>query len=358
MVTTLEYISAGVVSAICIKMYGHFYRNRNEKKGMNDKVHDNDGNPIPEVDIICDVTNNFGKYYVKEVVNKKHIIGIIPVYKSYNKEYINMSRFNDFMAELFVFINLRNGKLILASEDNSVNDYFQTNLENNFKESDDNSSDNGSNAENVLLASCIIVNEKVSLVVCVIDYETDLEKQLDFFLTNKKNNLYVIINNIFINNIKYNKFKNNEIVEKDYSLNKKKENHPMYTFFPFLKLLNIRKEYLKDLYLLMQIHMNNFIYFYKMLGNSQYSETYLNGYMSDNVINTKIYNSLMDIYHNLIFEAIKKDNKNINLKKMYTPNSPKCDYTQMVKLTLMKLESNQLLFYIYNIYSYIYNNLI
>ncbi|GAB66498.1 hypothetical protein PCYB_092830 [Plasmodium cynomolgi strain B] len=333
MTGTIECISIGIISLLFIKIYALFYKTQNEKDVKEKQDAGGAGaagdcsspEPNVKVDIICDITNNFGRHYVKEVIKRKNIIGIIPVYKNYNKEYLDISIFNSFMAQLFNFLNMRNGKLILANEDNCVINFLHKELD--MEESDD-------DEEEILLASCIIINEKVSIIVCVINYEADMEKQLNFFIGKKKKDIFVIINNLFLSN------KNGIVKEK--MKNKGCKN----------------KEYLTDFYSIIQINMKNFCYFYKRLGNNSFSETYLNGYMYDNLVNTKIYNSLMDMYHDLISEAIKKDNKKINMKKFYTFYGEKCDYTKIVKFTLMKLENNMLLFYIYDIYSYVYYQLI
>ncbi|CAI7720506.1 conserved Plasmodium protein, unknown function [Plasmodium vivax] len=369
MTGTIECISIGIISLLFIKIYAFFYKTQNEK----DVKEKQDGGaagaagaagdgsspePNVKVDIICDITNNFGRHYVKEVIKRKNVIGIIPVYKNYNKEYLDISTFNGFMAQLFNFLNMRNGKLILANEDNCVVNFLQKELD--MEESDD-------DEEEILLASCIIINEKVSIIVCVINYEADMEKQLNLFIGKKKKDIFVIINNLFLSNkngivkekMKNKGCKNVELLDKKGSLTPgEEEGREMTSFFSFFDFFNVKKEYLTDFYSIIQINMKNFCYFYKRLGNNSFSETYLNGYMYDNLVNTKIYNSLMDMYHDLISEAIKKDNKKINMKKFYTFYGEKCDYTKIVKFTLMKLENNMLLFYIYDIYSYVYYQLI
>ncbi|SBT35272.1 conserved Plasmodium protein, unknown function [Plasmodium ovale wallikeri] len=356
MTGTLECISIGIISILFIKIYTFFYKNKNIKTKQ-------DGGrtssaPNFNVDIICDITNNFGKYYAKEVVKKKYIVGIIPVFKSYNKEYEDVSRFNAFMAQLFNFLNMRNGKLILASEDNCIINFLHNTTHAKKEEDDDHDGESEEeDYDKMLLASCIIINEKVSIVVCVINYETEIEKQLEYFLRNKKKDLFVIINNLFLNNnIKDKGCKNVELFEKKYKCTE--EGGEISNVVFFFDFFNVKKEYLTNLYSIIQINIKNFTYFYKLLGNNKLSETYLIGYMYDNLVNAKIYNSIMDMYHDIISEAIKKDNKKISMKKFYTFYGQKCDYRKIVKFTLMKLENNMLLFYIYDIYSYIYYHLI
>ncbi|GAW80991.1 hypothetical protein, conserved [Plasmodium gonderi] len=360
MTGTIECISVGLISLLLIKIYTLFYKKQNEKDVKTKQNGGNHGDCTSsesnlKVDIICDITNNFGRHYVKEVIKKKNVIGIIPVYKNYNMEYEDICVFNGFMAQLFNFLNIRNGKLILANEDNCVLNFLHKEFDMVENDNDDN--------EEILLASCIIINEKVSIIVCVVNYETNVEKQLDLFIGNKKKDLFVITNNLFLNNknniIKEKKgCKNAELVEKNCSLTQGEEYGEISNFFSFFDFFKIKKEHLNDFYSIIQINMKNFCYFYKLMGNNSFPETYLNGYMYDNLTNTKIYNSLMDMYHDLIAEAVKKDNKKINMKKFYTFYGEKCDYSKIVKFTLMKLENNILLFYIYDIYSYIYYRLI
>ncbi|KAI4838343.1 hypothetical protein MKS88_002820 [Plasmodium brasilianum] len=359
----LECISVGIISLLFIKIYALFCKNKNEIR-VNLKTKQDGkclGSLNLHVDIICDITNNFGKYYAKEAIKKKYIIGIIPVYKTYNKEYEDINRFNEFMAELFKFLNMRNGKLILASEDNCIVNFLHTELksEEEKEEREDKVEAENYYDDNILLGSCIIINEKVSVVVCVIKYEKEIEKQLHFFLRNKKKGMFVIVNNIFLNNnIKKDdkRFKNMEILEKKCSLIQQGDSD-INNFLSFFDFFNVKKEYLNDIYSIIQINMKNFTYFYKLLGNYVTAETYLNGYMYGNLVDTKIYNSLMDIYYDVISEAIKKDNKKIHMKKFYTFYGQKCDYRKIVKFTLMRLENN-ILFYIYDIYFYIYYQLI
>ncbi|KJP87662.1 hypothetical protein AK88_02690 [Plasmodium fragile] len=366
MTGTIECISIGIISLLFIKIYTFFYKSPNVQDVKEKQDADGAGaagdSSSPKsnvkVDVICDITNNFGRHYVKEVVGRKNVIGIIPVYKNYNKEYLDISAFNGFMAQLFNFLNMRNGKLILANEDNCVVNFLQKELD--MEES-------GDSEEDILLASCIIINDKVSIIVCVINYEAEMEKQLNLFIGKKKKDIFVIINNLFLinkNDIVKEKMRNKgcknvELLDKKNSLTPEvEEGSEMTSFFSFFDFFNIKKEYLTDFYSIIQINMKNFCYFYKRLGNNSFSETYLNGYMYDSFVDTKIYNSLMDMYHDLISEAIKKDNKKINMKKFYTFYGEKCDYNKIVKFTLMKLENNMLLFYIYDIYSYVYYQLI
>ncbi|CAA9988247.1 conserved Plasmodium protein, unknown function [Plasmodium knowlesi strain H] len=367
MTGTIECISIGLISLLFIKIYALFYKTQNERENVEGKQDAgrtgatggcSSSESNVKVDIICDITNNFGRHYVKEVIRRKNVIGIIPVYKNYNKEYLDISKFNSFMAQLFNFLNMRNGKLILANEDNCVINFLHKEL---------NMEENDNDEEEILLASCIIINDKVSIIVCVINYEADMEKQLNLFIGKKKKDIFVIINNLFLSNkndivkekIKNKSCKNVELLDRKSSLTPgTEEGCEMTSFFSFFDFFNIKKEFLTDFYSIIQINMKNFCYFYKRLGNNSFSETYLNGYMYDNLVDTKIYNSLMDMYHDLISEAIKKDKKKINMRKFYTFYGEECDYNKIVKFTLMKLENNMLLFYIYDIYSYVYYQLI
>ncbi|KYN98864.1 hypothetical protein PGSY75_1122300 [Plasmodium gaboni] len=347
---TFECISVALVSLFFIKILAYIYKQKCEKdhSKVNKGKENKNSTMNVKVDIVCDITNSFGKYYAKEVLKKKNLLGIIPVYKSYNKEYENVDKFNGFMAEFFKFLDLKNGKVILASDNNCINNYINpiSKIEDTENENDE---------EDILLASCIIY-EKILIIVCVINYDMDIEKQLDYFLKNQKNDLLIVINNLFLNsNLKDEKnYKNMELLEKKCSLLPKGDVNNLLSFLDFM---NIQKGCINDLYSIIQINMKNFQYFYKLLGNTT-SGTFLNGHVYDNFMSTNLYNSLMDIYHDLISETIKKDKKKINIKKFYTFYCVKCDYKKIVKLSLMKLENNFFLFYIYNIYSYIYYQLI
>ncbi|CXI43617.1 conserved Plasmodium protein, unknown function [Plasmodium berghei] len=337
---TFEYIYIGIISVLLLKICASFYKNKNERSNITSKKYCGSTNSVSKstIHIICDITNSFGKYYVANFSTQKYIVGIIPIYKSYNKEYEDVSNFNAFMANLFNFLNLRNGKVILASEDNCILNFIQNTIEIN----DEN--------DEVLLASCIINNDKVSVVVCCINYEKEMDK-LDLFLRDKERENYVVINNLFINNninIKNENFEHIESLEK---MPLTQECNDISNLPSFLNFFNVNKNCLNDFYSFMQINIKNYIYVYKLLGNNAYPETFLNIYIDNNHRNTKIYNSTIDICHVLISEAIKKNEKNIIMKKFY----PFCcqNYNQMTKYAYMKLENN-MSFYFYKTYFYLY----
>ncbi|CRG96271.1 conserved Plasmodium protein, unknown function [Plasmodium gallinaceum] len=340
MIGTFECISIVIISLFFIKIYKHFNKKKIGKDDLTIGKHGTVSlSSNLKVDIICDITNNFGKYYAKEAIKKKNIVCIIPVHKNYNKEYENVDNFNEFMAEFFKFLDIKNGKLILASENNCLNDYLHITPE---YEDDD----------QIILASCII-NKNISIIVCVINYDKDIENQLDYYLKNKKIDFCAVINNLFLNNINYSRDENIEVIGEKCSFIPNGEFNDLFNFFGFM---NVKKEFLLDLYSIILINTKNYMYFYKILGNLN-SGTFLNAHIYDNLTYSNIYNSLMDIHHNLICEKAKKDKK-IQVKKFYTFCCLKCDYKKIVKFTLMKLENNLFLFYFYNIYSYFYCQLV
>ncbi|CAD2091592.1 conserved Plasmodium protein, unknown function [Plasmodium vinckei brucechwatti] len=336
------YVYIGILSALLLKICVSFYKNQNDRSNITSKKYDGSTNLVSKstIHIICDITNNFGKYYVANFATQKYIVGIIPIYKSYNKEYEDVSNFNAFMARFFNFLNLRNGKVILASEDNCVLNFIQNTIEIN----DEN--------DEILLASCIISNGKVSVVVCGINYEKGMDK-LDLFLRDKEQESYVVINNLFINNnvnMQNENLKHIELLEKIPST---QECNDISDLSSFLNFFNVNKDCLNDFYSFMHINIKNYIYFYKLLGNNAYPETVLNIYMHDSHTSAKIYNSIIYMYHALICEAIKKDEKNIMMKKFYPLYFQSHNYNQMTKYAYMKLENN-MLFYFYKSYLYLY----
>ncbi|CRH00091.1 conserved Plasmodium protein, unknown function [Plasmodium relictum] len=340
MIGTLEFIFIVIISLFFIKIYKYFYKKKYEKDNFPSKKFEITClSSNLKVDIICDITNNFGKYYAKEAIKKKNIVCIIPVHKTHNKKYENVDNFNEFMAEFFKFLDIKNGKLILASENNCLYDYLQIS-----PEDDD---------DDILLASCII-NKNISIIVCVINYDKEIENQLDYYLKNKKNNICAFINNLFLKNINDLRDENVELRGKKCPLISNREFSDLLELFDFM---NVKKDYLLDFYSIMLINMKNFSYFYKHLGNLS-SGTFLNAHIYDNFIYSNIYNSLMDIYHNLICEKVKKDKKKIYVKKFYAFYCLKYDYKKMVKFASMKLKNNLFLFYFYNIYYYIYYQLV
>lgn len=373
-----------VVCSIVFKVLFNIYMNDEKERYTtpSNKLRSIRGYPFASFDVICDITNDFGKYYAKEALNKKSMICIIPVYGNYNKEYEDVNKFNDFVTRFVSFLKLTNGKVALSSE----NDFHSDDTGTSFGED---SEEEKEKEKDIQFIRSLIYNERSSITVCVVNYNNRLvaEKQLNKYLINKKNYISTIVNNLFlyrsddcVRHGKENMSKNcdekdmstrNDINKEhmecngfdDVSHSKNTHKHLLNTneFYAstdnleqFLNHLNMNHELLSRLYFHINIHMTNFSYFYPFMEKSN-GGTFFNIYIHGDSSFSNIYNPLIDIYHNLIFEKIQKDRKKIKVKKFYAFVNTECNHKKIVTLALNKLENNfPIINAYYRLYEFLY----
>lgn len=368
MIGVIEVIIT-IICSIVFKVLFNIYMNdeRESYKTPSNKIRSIRGYPLTCFDVICDITNDFGKYYAKEALNKKSMICIIPVYGNYNKEYEDVNKFNDFVTRFVSFLKLTNGKVALSSE----NDFHSDDTGTSFGEE---SEEETEKEKEIQYIRSLIYNERSSITVCVVNYnETQVaEKQLNKYLMNKKNYISTIVNNLFLykyddrlSHDKENMSRNCDETEMSNRNDKNKENVECNDFDDgihdkntnkdlmntnelctgtanlkqFLNHFNMNHELLNRLHFHINIHVTNFSYFYPFMEKSN-GGTFFNIYIHGDSSFSTIYNPLVDIYHNLIFEKIQKDRKKIKVKKFYSFVNTECNHKKIVTLALNKLENN------------------